>query len=166
MIDDDAIPIVALHRQVGIHDAQTDARIAQVVKPAIDTVFAMDDITSLAAYAMDTSKPPEARMLAGAKILSSQDAAAAERRALANVELGPIRAAVSYLGSRRRRLANAYAGLWDTPAAPGARGPDPRPEPYRSMVAAEHRDRHERERAEADEVARGKPLARDAYRGG
>jgi hypothetical protein len=106
MIDGDAIPIVALHRQVPVHDMQDSERVEQVVKPAIDTVFAMTDIEALAAYCTDVTQPPEARMLAGAKVLSSQNAAAAERRALAGLELGPIHAAMSYLNSRRLRLAD------------------------------------------------------------
>ncbi len=51
-MDDDRIPIIAVHRGIGIHDNQTPTRL-KVVKAAIDQVANMGDVMALVDFAAD-----------------------------------------------------------------------------------------------------------------
>lgn len=75
----DEILSTEAHRDVGLHDCQPRDRIEQVVKPAIDAVFAMTDVDDLARYCGDITRPPEARLFAAAKCQAALQVAAAER---------------------------------------------------------------------------------------
>ena len=62
------IPIITTHREIGIHDQQSAARV-EVVKVAIDYVASLANILELAAFAADTMQPPESRLFAAGKVL-------------------------------------------------------------------------------------------------
>ena len=67
------IPIIETHRGVGIHDFQDPDHIRNVVKPAIDHVFALSDARALFEYAGYYLNPPEARLFAGAKVRAMRE---------------------------------------------------------------------------------------------
>lgn len=154
-MSDDAIPVIEVYRDCPIHDMQSSERVAEVVKPAVDAVIGLEDAEALAEYCLDTTWPPEARQVTSAKV------ATAARRALANVELGPIRAqcptsdcaaVASPTSMRGCGMCRSRQGIADriTPAGTLSQH-------GRGGVSGSPR-----ERAEADEAARGKPLARTA----
>ena len=111
----DIIPIVELYRGVGIHDRQPAERVESVVKPAIDRVLAMADEHDLFAIAQDAAEPPEARLLAAAKITAAFEIAAEERRNRPEVGLAKVRAAVAGLNSQRWRDPWRYGSKLDAP---------------------------------------------------
>ena len=111
----DQIPIVERHRGVGVHDKQSRQRIASVVRPAIDRVFAEDDPDRLFEIARNVQEPPEARPLAAAKIEASFELAADERRIRPNVNLTLLRAHVAGLGSVGWRDPQRFCSLLDGP---------------------------------------------------
>jgi hypothetical protein len=113
MDDDDAIPIVAVYRGIGIENCQPRERVELVVKPAIDFVHAMSDADLLAAYAADADNPPEARLFAAAKVEVELEIAMAERRLRPVASLEQIRASVAGLNSRRWRDPDRYCSLLD-----------------------------------------------------
>jgi hypothetical protein len=92
------IPVIAVHRGVGIHDHQSPARI-RVVEAAIDRVAQMSDIVELADFAADPQQPPEARMFAANKLEVEQELAAEERRNRPAIDLDRVRATVAGLES-------------------------------------------------------------------
>src|SRR5690242_17195725 len=94
-----AIPIVDRYRGVGIHDAQSRDRIDDVVKPAIDVVYRMNDPTGLVGFATNQENPPEARLFAAAKYEAIHSVAAGDRLARPLFELDFVRAIVAGLNS-------------------------------------------------------------------
>jgi hypothetical protein len=122
----DFIPSVATYRGVGIQDHQPAERIENVVRPAIDAVFALADLKKLAAYAADVTRPPEARLLAAAKCEAMFQLAVDERRARPEINLERVAASVAGLNSVRWRSPTHYASVLDVPPAPGKPGADPR----------------------------------------
>lgn len=107
-----AIPIMATHRGVGIHDHQSPARI-RVVKVAIDRVAKMSDILELVDFAGDSRQPPEARIFAATKVEVEYQVAAEERRNRPIVDLDRVRASVAGLDSIEWRDPRRYASLLD-----------------------------------------------------
>ena len=79
MDEDDQIPVVAMHRGVGIEHQQPPERV-ELVKREIDRVHRMSGTDELAEYAGDAGHPPEARMLAGARAEALWEIAGEERR--------------------------------------------------------------------------------------
>lgn len=117
------IPIIETYRGVGIHDSQPRERIEQRVKPEIDRVLEMGDMAELLQYCGDITKPPEARLLAGAKCEAIFQLAVSERRARPNMDLDNLRARYRLAGSNYWRDPWNYCSLIDTRSAPG--GPKP-----------------------------------------
>jgi hypothetical protein len=118
----DAIPIVETYRGVGIHDAQPRRRIEEVVKPAIDVVLALEDVHALARIAEDVSRPPEARLLAAAKVEAAFSLAAEARWTRPLIDLARVKACVAGLGSQNWRDPWFYTSLLDSsPAGPELR---------------------------------------------
>ena len=64
------IPIITTHREIGIHDQQSAARV-EVVK--VDYVASLTNILELAAFAADTMQPPESRLFAAGKVLAEYE---------------------------------------------------------------------------------------------
>jgi hypothetical protein len=106
------IESVELYRGVGIHDCQPRERIETVVKPALDDVFAMSGSDELLAYCGDYTKPPEGRLLAGAKLEAALSMATASREGR-RVDPDLVKARIAGLGSRRWRDPSAYGSLLD-----------------------------------------------------
>ncbi len=124
------IPIVETYRGVGIHNGQSATRIANVVKPEIDRVFAMTDAEQLAAIAGDRNWAPEARLLAAAMVEAVFEEAAAERRVRPNVDLEVVRARVAGCDRAEWRDHQFFCSVLDT-AAPGTPEPPRRDVPLR-----------------------------------
>ena len=118
------IPIVETYRGVGIHDCQPMARIVSVVRPAIDRVLALSKLNDLFEFARDVTKPPEARLLAAAKCEATFEIATEDRRARPNLDLARLKACVVGLDIVSCRDQLRFCSIYDTPAAPGARGAD------------------------------------------
>jgi hypothetical protein len=72
------MPIIKRYRNVGIHDFQDRERIETVVRPAIDLVYQMRGAAELYEYATDRRNPPEARLLARAKVEAIHELRATE----------------------------------------------------------------------------------------
>jgi len=106
------IPVIAVHRGVGIHDHQSPARI-RVVEAAIDRVAQMSDIVELADFAADPRWPPEARMFAANKLEVEYELAAEERRNRPAIDLDRVRATVAGLDSVVWRDPWRYGTLLD-----------------------------------------------------
>ncbi|WP_338722373.1 hypothetical protein [Devosia sp. XK-2] len=118
---EDRIPIVETYRGVGIHDQQPRERIDGVVKPAIDRVLGIGDVKRLADYAADTGNPPEARLLASARVEAMWELAAENRELRPGIDLAVVKASVAGLQSVRWRSSQYYGSLLDKPDGPGLR---------------------------------------------
>jgi hypothetical protein len=108
MDGDGQIPVVEIYRGVGIEDRQSFERIG-LVKREIDRVHRMNGADELADYAGDARHPPEARMLAGARV-----------EALC-------------LGSKTWRDPYSHCSLLDQPG-PGAAGAVAREQPLADLL--------------------------------
>ncbi|MES2294593.1 MAG: hypothetical protein V4527_14930 [Pseudomonadota bacterium] len=109
----DEIPCVEYYHGVGIHDGQPRERIERKVKPALDFVFNLDDVPALLNYAGDVSKPPEARQLAGVKLLAMYHIAAEERRVRPDIDPDHVWALFAGLDSQAWRSRRRYCTLMD-----------------------------------------------------
>lgn len=125
----DTIPIVETYRGVGVHADQPRERIERRVKPEIDAVFAMQDSARLFIYCGDVTRPPEARMLAGAMLEAMFAVAVEERRERPNINLELVRARTAGLNSLTWRDSRNYCSLLDARGAPGAPKPERREQP-------------------------------------
>jgi hypothetical protein len=101
------IPIVAVHRGIGVHADQPPARI-RIVKNAIDRVARMSDIMELVAFCADPQEPPEARLFAANKVEVEYALAAEERRNRPVIDLDRVRASVAGLDSLEWRSPVVY----------------------------------------------------------
>lgn len=122
----DRIPIVETYRGVGIHDQQPRDRIDGVVKPAIDRVLGIGDVKRLADYAADTGNPPEARLLASARVEAMWELAAESREQRPDIDMAVVKASVAGLQSMRWRSSQYYGSLLDKRDGPGHRRQVPR----------------------------------------
>ncbi|MGH7116225.1 MAG: hypothetical protein ACREE9_17250, partial [Stellaceae bacterium] len=130
-MSDDAIPTVEIYRGVGIQDRQPAERIVRVVKPAIDHVHdKLADPDALLRYARDPSRPPEARLLAVARIEAIFELAIERRETRPAIDLDLARAAVAGLDSQAWRSPTHYCSDLDVITAPG-------PQPVRREVPLE-----------------------------
>ena len=129
-MSDDKIPIIDMHRGVGVHDSQPPERISRVVKPEIDLVLdRLTDIQELYGFAADATRSPELRLLAAAKIEAEFALAIEERRARpTDVTLEKVRAVVAGLNSQTWRSPTHYCSIFDR-APPGKPKPAPREVP-------------------------------------
>ena len=118
---EDRIPIVETYRGVGIHDQQPRERIDGVVKPAIDRVLGIGDVKRLAEYAADTGNPPEARLLASARVEAMWELAAESREQRPAIDMAVVKASVAGLQSARWRSSQYYGSLLDKQDGPGQR---------------------------------------------
>jgi hypothetical protein len=123
-LSDDRIPIVETYRGVGIHNEQSRRRIDSVVKPALDRVFAEDDPDRLLEIVKNVQQPPEARLLAAAKIEAAFELAADERRVRPNVDLTLLRAHVAGLKNLGWRDPRRFCSLLDGPGGVAREGAD------------------------------------------
>ena len=105
------IQTVEVYRGVGIHDCQPKERIENVVKPEIDKVFALEDETKLFAYIREFRNPPEARLLAGAKLEALFFLAIDERRERPTFNPDEVKAWTAGLTSRAWRNSTHYGTL-------------------------------------------------------
>jgi hypothetical protein len=114
----DAIPVVEVYRGVGLHDQQSPERL-DAVRQAIDLVFAEHDFVRLLELADDASRPPEARLLAAAKLQAAHELAVQDREKRPMIDLARVQASVAGLDSLKWRHPQFYASLLDTGPAPG-----------------------------------------------
>ncbi|WP_409188596.1 hypothetical protein [Bradyrhizobium sp. RDM4] len=121
----DTIPIVCTYRGVGLHDQQSPARL-DVVRAAIDDVFDQGDIARLFDIAGDASWPPEARLLAAAKLAAMVEIAVDERAVRPPIDLTLVQAIVAGLDSVKWRHPQYFASLFDAGPAPGVKWPERR----------------------------------------
>jgi len=119
------MPVLETYRGIGIHDFQPTERIQAIVKPEIDAVLALDDINQLLAVAGDTYRPPEARLLAAAKLEARFELAAERREARPAIDLQRLRARTAGLDSVDWADPASFGSLLDTPPQPGS-APRPR----------------------------------------
>lgn len=141
------MPVVEKYRAVGIHDFQDREQVETVVKPAIDLVYQMTGAAELYAFATDRREPPEARLLAKAKVEAIHELRASEHGNRGDIDLDMLRAGTCMLNSLTWSSAEYYGG-----------GPEGRP-PYTSDEAwnarrPEHLQRRMREAQEAARPAR------------
>jgi hypothetical protein len=106
-----AIPIVARHRGVGLHDQQDDARL-DLVRGEIDRVFEMSAPAELAAVATDCAWSPESRWLA-MQLLEEAVVVAREAREPHGVDMERTRAMCLGLTSQNWRHRTRYASMFD-----------------------------------------------------
>lgn len=111
-MDADQIPTVETYRGVGLHDQQSPARL-ETVRQAIDGVFAMADSHQLLAVAKEPVWPPEARLLAAAKLEAMMQIAADERKVRPAIDLDYVRAIVAGVDSATWRHPRLYCSLLD-----------------------------------------------------
>jgi hypothetical protein len=118
MEDDDAIPVIGLHRGgVPLEDSQSPERLA-LVRAEIDVVLGMTDASELAGWADNPWRSPESRQLACAMAESMWTVAAETRANRPKIDLERLRASSAGLGSRRWRDPWRYASLLDPEGVP------------------------------------------------
>lgn len=125
----DTIPVVATYRGVGLHDLQSPDRL-DLVRRAIDNVFDQRDIDRLFEIAGDAHWPPEARLLAAAKLEAVYQIAVDERTARPPIDLTLVQATVAGLDSVKWRHPQFFASLFDAGPPPGVKWPE-REQPLR-----------------------------------
>jgi hypothetical protein len=112
-MSNDAIPIIAEHRGVGLHNHQTAERLT-IVRRAIDDVFEMtDDRNDLLKVARDPMWPPESRLLAAAMLEAKKAMAADKRETRPDIDLDYVRACVAGLNSVTWRDRIRYCSMLD-----------------------------------------------------
>lgn len=110
----DHIPTIGQHRGVPLHDRQSPARLA-VIRTAIDDVLdRITDSAELLIYARDCANPPEARLLAAAKIEALHQIATDRREVRPAVDILAAQAAVAGLDSLEWRSPTHYCSDLDT----------------------------------------------------
>ncbi len=125
------VPTIETYRGVGIHDFQSPQRIAEVVRPAIDAVFAMSDVDELWSYLTSCAHPPEARALAGALLKATSEAAADKRLPRPKVSLEGIDAICASVSSLKWVAADCYSSDLD----PDHTGAATRPVEFQNALA-------------------------------
>jgi hypothetical protein len=110
--DDDAIPVIGMHRGVPLENEQSEARLG-LVRSEIDHVLGMTDAVALADWADDSWHSPESRQLAVAMAESIWTVAAETRNNRPPIDLDRLRASTAGLGCRRWRDPRRYASLLD-----------------------------------------------------
>ncbi|CAN7313469.1 hypothetical protein LJR220_001664 [Bradyrhizobium sp. LjRoot220] len=130
MTDHDSVPIVGIHRGVGLHDCQSEERLV-VVRKAIDEVFDIADIRKLLDVAGDPCWPPESRIFAGAKLQAIHSIATDRRETRPGIDLEYVRALLAGVNSKQWRDPNHYCSLLDYGrwGAPGTKKPAKRDVP-------------------------------------
>ena len=123
---EDRILIVETHREVGIQDQRPRERIDGLVKPAINRVLGMGNVKELAEHAADTGNPPEARLLASARVEAMWELAAESRELRPDIDLAVVKGSVAGLQGVRYRHPQYYGSLLDRPDPPGQRRQVPR----------------------------------------
>jgi hypothetical protein len=123
----DKIPSFGTHRGVPLHDYQSPERLS-LVRAEIDRVVCMTDAKALFDYAADVSCPPEARMLAGAKLEAAFEAAIDERRERPAIDLQELQAHTAGLDSQTWRSPTHYCVLPDSAHANAVRRATPLPD--------------------------------------
>lgn len=127
------IPTVGTYRGVGLHDQQSEARLA-VVRAAIDMVFSTADPKELLKIIADPHWPPESRLLAAALLEAMLQIAADERKIRPQIDLAYVRACVAGLNSTHWRDPQHYASLLDhAHMPPGHRGAVKREAPLKPL---------------------------------
>jgi hypothetical protein len=119
----DEIPIIALHRGIGLHDQQEPPRL-DLVRREIDQVFEIiDDPQELFEIAGNFLWAPESRLFASAKLKALHELNTEERVARSGIDLTMLRARVAGLNSLRWRNPVYFCSALDAAPAPGAPGP-------------------------------------------
>jgi hypothetical protein len=118
MSESDAIPIIEIYRGVGLQDQQTPERLA-IVRQAIDLVFAEHDFGQLFEIADDAGRPPEARLLAAAKLQAAHELAVQDREKRPLIDLVRVQASTAGLNSLRWRHPAYFGSLLDPGPGPG-----------------------------------------------
>ncbi|WP_342728871.1 hypothetical protein AAFG07_20850 [Bradyrhizobium sp. B097] len=116
--DDDTIPIIATYRGVGLHCEQSAERL-DAVRRAIDDVFEVVNIDRHLEIAGDARWPPEARLLAAAKLEAMVQIAVDERAVRPPIDLMLVQAIVAGLDSMKWRHPKYFASLFDPGPSPG-----------------------------------------------
>jgi hypothetical protein len=111
-MDDDAIPVVGLHRGIPLEDQQSPERLA-LVRSEIDHVLGVTDAVALADWADDPVHSPESRQLAVAMAESMWTVAAETRNNRPPIDMERLRASTAGLGSQRWRCPRTHASLLD-----------------------------------------------------
>ena len=93
------LPTDGAHRGVELFAGQPAERIEEIVRPAIDAVHGIASAQALVAYAGDPRHPPEARLLAAARVEALWQLAAEGRAIRPLVDLDRLRASVAGLDS-------------------------------------------------------------------
>jgi hypothetical protein len=124
----DEIPIAEYYRGIGIFIDQPAQRIRDVVRPEIDLIFDLHDPSALFAFACDHFRCPEARLFAGAKLLTMFEMAAEHRWTRpGNITREEVHAATAGLNSLRWRDPWHYGCMLRSPM-PGQHREPPRRE--------------------------------------
>lgn len=121
MANNDDIPIDGVHRGVGLHAGQSEARL-RTVRDDIDDVHSISDLDALVRFADDVGRAPEARIYARAKGLAIFDEAV-DRRAVRSrssaLSRDRVRASAAGCGSLQWRSKTHFCSLLDPGPAPG-----------------------------------------------
>ncbi|KQS66492.1 hypothetical protein ASG32_30675 [Methylobacterium sp. Leaf361] len=117
MTEDRPLPVAGNHRGVSLFADQPAERIEGVVRPAIDHVFGMTSPGDLVEYAGDARHPPEARLLAAARVEAFWELAAENRAIRPLVDLDRLRASVAGLDSVTWVDPRRYGSLLDPDGA-------------------------------------------------
>ena len=118
MTDSDLIPIVETYRGVDLHNEQSPKRLA-VVRDGIDRVFAEHAFPRLFEIAGDPAWPPEARLLAAAKLQAAHELAVQDREKRPAIDLERVQASIAGLDSVSWRSNQFYGSLLDPGPGPG-----------------------------------------------
>jgi hypothetical protein len=120
--NDDRIPCVADHRGIGLHDSQSEKRLA-LVKRELDSVLDLSDVHKLIAICGNVAWSPEARLTAGAKLRAMHELATEDRKTRPLFDLAFVVACTAGLDSRYWRSPWVFGSLLDPGRMPGGDSP-------------------------------------------
>lgn len=127
-----SIPSQGEYRGVKIDRFQSQERVDDVVRPAIDHVMRTTDIGDLFDYLATVRNPLEARRLAGARLLTQYEQAIEDRAPRPNIDQGKVRAWLAGLDSLEWISSGYYCSDLDAEHD----GADPRPAEFQEELAA------------------------------
>jgi hypothetical protein len=106
-------PTAEIYRDVKIFAFQSQNRIENVVRPAIDEVYSTHSALELKRYVENRKNPPEARLFAYARICAIYELSAEQRIARPPIDLTSLKFFVIGLDNLASANPEYFSSIWD-----------------------------------------------------